>query len=1109
MLQFILGRAGTGKTTRIWQAIRDRAAAGRRSLLLVPEQFASTADLTGYLQLGDRLHSLLKVCSFRTLTGMLEDRFGGGALQDISDAGRMVLMRRTLAQLGDEIVYFHRSRRSARFCADCTEALQQMKYCGVAPDLLETAADTATAGRARRLRELAVIYRAYEEARERTGLEPVDRISRAAARAQNAFWQDIALFVDGFGEFTAPEVALLRHALAAAEQVTVALSCPDADLSAHRFTVFAPAADTARHLRAIAAAVGVAEAEPVVLQRNERALHPQLAAVEQLLGGGPLPATPKASFPASGDLLADPLVTGLHCRAAESLYEEALFAAARCAVLGRSGVPYEQMTVICRDPAVYLPALQYAFGLYGIPLFTGSTVSAETAPMAVFLRAALAVAKNGLTGDGILALLKTGLCGAQEAALSALENYVYTWNPRADDWRAPFAHNPAGMDAGEPGDAELRLLALANGLREQIVPVVERFRAACGKTGRSLSAALYRLLLAVDAERTVSRWIADESEQGLGGFDSARMWETMVGFLDEMADLLGDEKVTPAEYDDLFCTLLRNAEIGQAPHTQNQVQLAAADRVRLDNPDHVLVLGLNEGVFPAPIGDSPLLTNDDRAQLTALGATLSGDYESMVLREEMHLYRALTGARRSLTLSWLSKKNGVPQAVCAPVQRLCDALGLAPHTPSPEELALTPAAAMELLAARWREDSPTTAALRAALAGIPEMAGRLQALEASESGAGLTMHDTTALRELLGQTMSISPSRMESYYECPFGYFLQYVLGVRPRPKAELGIPQSGTLVHWLLENLLRDFPGLDTLDDAALDAEVRQRIAAYAAENLPGQTGRRFAYLLERIGDNAVRLLQHIRDELAQGRFVPRAFEQSIGREGGVPALEFTGSHGQRIRIIGTVDRVDTMEQDGRIWLRVVDYKTGSKSFSLDDVCCGINTQMLLYLFTLTQNGQAFFGSAEPAGVLYLLSDPAPSSSEKKSLFTVDGIVLDDETVLTGMDAAGEGRWLPAGVRITDGRPVGDKLVSLATLGSIAARLEELILQMANGLYDGNISARPLRHGKEHILRCATCDYRVVCRHRDGENEDEVPKGIWKTILQNGREADGKEATE
>ena len=107
---------------------------------------------------------------------------------------------------------------------------------------------------------------------------------------------------------------------------------------------------------------------------------------------------------------------------------------------------------------------------------------------------------------------------------------------------------------------------------------------------------------------------------------------------------------------------------------------------------------------------------------------------------------------------------------------------------------------------------------------------------------------------------------------------------------------------------------------------------------------------------------------------------------------------------------------------------------------------------------------------------------------------MLDDDRVLIGMDAGGEGRWLPTGIKIKDGRPAGDKLVSLAMLGRIAAQLEKLLLQMADGLYDGDIAARPLQHGG--ILRCNSCDYRPVCRHRDGENETEVPKGIWKRVL-------------
>lgn len=1079
MLQLILGRAGTGKTEWVWSEIRARAVAGRRSLLLVPEQFASTADLTGYVQLGDELHGLLKVCSFRTLTQLVEQRCGGGALHTISDAGRLVLVRRVLANLGENIVYFSRPRKSARFCADCAEALAQLKYCGVGPELLDAAAAECGGGRGQRLHELGVILAAYEEARKKTGLEPVDRITRAAERVDDGFFEGLAFFVDGFGEFTAPEMKLLGRMLAAAEQVCVTLCCPDADFEGQRFTVFGPAADTAVYLRRMAARLGAAEAGPLVLTKNRRFRREGLVNAERL-------AAHAAPVSASAE--------GLFCRAADGVYDEALAAAADIAALVRAGVPCGQIVVVCRDPKVYLPALQHSFALYGLPLFTGSTVSAEYAPMAVFLRAALALAKNGLTGDGVLALLKTGLTGADEAALSALENYAYTWRPKADDWRAPFTQNPAGMDAGEPGPEEQALLEQANALRARIVPAVERYRAARGGTGREISAALYRLLLDVGADRVTEKWIEAERGQGLGGFDSARMWETVIGFLDEMAELLGDEPITPAEYDDLLCVLMRAAEIGQAPHTQNEIQLAAADRMRLDNPSHVFVLGLNEGSFPAPVGDSPLLTNDDRARLARLGAPLSGDFESMVLREEMHLYRALTSARDGVHLSWLAKKNGAALVPCSPVQRLCDALHLSPAEPDWAALALTPEAGFELLARHYREENPRTAALRAALAAEPGMAPRLAALERAAQNADFAVADTGVLRAVLGGTMSLSPSRVESYFECPFCYFLRYVLNIQPRPRAELGIPQSGTLIHWLLETLLRDFPALAGLDDDALDAEVRRRIESYVQEKLPGQTGRRFAYLTQRLGDSTVQLLRYIRDEQAQGRFVPCAFEQDIGHAGGVPAIELCGGRGERVRIVGTVDRVDVMTDDaGRRWLRVVDYKTGSKTFSLDDVCCGLNTQMLLYLFTLTRNGEAFFGKTQPAGVLYLLSDPAPSSDAKKSAFSVDGLVLDDDAVLTAMDRGQLGMYLPFKPG-ADGVIKSDKAASLELLGRLSHKLEELVLQMADGLYDGHISARPLKHGG--YLRCKSCDYRPVCRHRDGENEAEVPKDSWRGAL-------------
>ncbi len=88
-------------------------------------------------QLGDRLSAFVTSCSFRTLGERILDRYGGGDLPLMSDAGRAVLVRRALEALDPaEVSAFGGQRRSAAFCAACAQAIQELKTAGVTPDFL-------------------------------------------------------------------------------------------------------------------------------------------------------------------------------------------------------------------------------------------------------------------------------------------------------------------------------------------------------------------------------------------------------------------------------------------------------------------------------------------------------------------------------------------------------------------------------------------------------------------------------------------------------------------------------------------------------------------------------------------------------------------------------------------------------------------------------------------------------------------------------------------------------------------------------------------------------------------------------------------------------------
>ena len=360
------------------------------------------------------------------------------------------------------------------------------------------------------------------------------------------------------------------------------------------------------------------------------------------------------------------------------------------------------------------------------------------------------------------------------------------------------------------------------------------------------------------------------------------------------------------------------------------------------------------------------------------------------------------------------------------------------------------------------------------------------------------MHDLPALEALLGRKLRISPSQLEKYYTCRYGYFLQYVLGLRPRRRAELSADQSGTLMHWVLQMALDPYPGPDNpmaalqpfmeLDDEAMASLAALLVDEYAKRYLPEDTAR-FAYLLSRLKKSMTSLLLYLRDEQRQSSFKPVACELKIGRgEDAVPAQVYHLSDGRTVQLVGTVDRADEwVEEDGTRWVRVVDYKTGTKKLDLKEVYCGLDCQMLLYLFSLTRDKSGRFTGAEPAGVLYLLADPAPETTTREKAahsveYKLDGLVRDEQKLFDAMDADETGRYLPFSYYKGAPSPYQkDKRADIAKLNRIQLHLDDLVTRMGQQLYEGQIAAEPLVAGRSP---CQWCDYGFVCCHETGIGE-------------------------
>ena len=359
-----------------------------------------------------------------------------------------------------------------------------------------------------------------------------------------------------------------------------------------------------------------------------------------------------------------------------------------------------------------------------------------------------------------------------------------------------------------------------------------------------------------------------------------------------------------------------------------------------------------------------------------------------------------------------------------------------------------------------------------------------------------------AVRALYGDRITMSASRLERLRSCHFAYFMEYGLRAKPREPAAFDAPQIGTFLHFLLESVTRDvlaLGGFSAVEEAELHRLVRQYIDQYVEKELHNFQGRnaRFQYLFARLRNTAYAVIDQIAQEMRDSDFVPLAFELSFGDHGQLPAVVISEPDGE-LRVGGKVDRVDGWVKDDRLYLRVVDYKSGRKAFDLASVRMGLDIQMLLYLFTLQKEGKGYFGKdIEPAGVLYLPArdeilaaerniSPEKLQSEREKQLKRSGLLLAEPEVLQAMehDALSQPRFLP--LRVSRDGNVAGSIASAAQLGRLGQYVETLLHQIAREVRDGNIDADPCCHSEDDSY-CQYCDWADACHFQDGRDGDHL----------------------
>lgn len=1083
MLQFILGRAGSGKTEYLRRALSDRSLAGdSRCIMLVPEQYSFETEKAMLRLAGPQRANAIGIYSFTRLAETVFRQAGGVAGRRLSDGGRRILMSSAVAACEDGLRVYKNAARSGHITDLMLTAVNEMKLCGISPaQLTETAAVLGSQGLAEKLRELGRVYAAYDALVGASYLDSRDDLTRLAQALRGTkLFAGCTIAVDSFEGFTVQELRVLGELIRQADSVLVSL-CTDG-LPDDGSGLFALVNRTRRRLTQAAEEQGVKVLPPVVLTKSPRFRNDSLKLLE-------------AQLFCPEEALTDLEPEGVTLYEARDVYQEAEYVAATIRRLAGQGVRYREISVICRQPERYFGVLDVAMKKREAPCFLSQPVRVDGEPVCRFALGAFEAVQAGFGTDGLMEMLKTGVTGFTAEEISDLENYAFLWRLNGQGWQKAFTRHPRGFGQRlEPEDEEqLRRL---NGLRERLILPLERFAAATrDASGAEISQALYRLLLDFGLEESLPEYCR---QLELAGEDDTaarqlRVWDLLMETLDQMHSILGDRKTPRERYYRLLREVMAGEDVSEIPQTVDEVIFGTAEQVRQTSPRVVFLIGVTQGDFPLNPKSSGVFSDAERRELIALELPLGDPLEQKAMEERYLAYSVACMASEALYISWPRSAGGEDKE---PSELVAQVRGIFPTLRPVEDLpeafwANSSEAAFSRMAARWREDSGEAAALREFAAGQEEFAGRLAALERAGGERVQRMEDPAAAQTLYGERLRLSPSQIETYHSCPFQYFCRYGLNARERRPAQVDVLQYGTLMHFLFERVFREPPEERARrTPQELEALVRQLIEDYAAENMGGteSLSGRERYRLDRMARSACMLIAHVEEELAQSRFVPAHMEWRLGKD--MPPLRVETDRGTLVTVGGTIDRVDLYRApDGRGYVRVIDYKTGNKAFRLGDVLYGLNMQMLVYLAALVERGDWI-----PAGILYMPAaeptvsvdrDAPPEEVEKaqRAQMKMSGLLLDDTEIIQAMEAGARGEFIPAKLK-KDGTPDSHSAVlGQESLRQLLEYSKRLIAAMGQELAEGQAAARP---NLTNQAACKYCPYGAVCGKEFGERDVE-----------------------
>lgn len=819
-------------------------------------------------------------------------------------------------------------------------------------------------------------------------------------------------------------------------------------------------------------------------------------------------------FPSGGE--------NIHIFCGTDPYEEAVEAAVRIEKLVRDeGYHYRDIAVVSGDTGTYMNACARAFIRYDIPFFADRTLPVMLNPMIEYIRSVFDVINDNYSAETVFRYLRFCMDDHDRNAVDALENYVLRYGIRGrKQWSEKFIRKPDDMEAEE--------LAELDALREKAVENIGLFMDDLDKTDNTdntytvadISTALYHYIERGGMAAGMKRLSLRFKEEGdpVRAKEYGSIYAQVCGLLDKMVSLLPGERVSLKEYAQLLDAGFEEIRTGVLPASDDHVQIGDIKRSRLRNIKALFLMGVNDGIIPAAVGNGGLISDMDREFLTEDdGIELAPTARMQAYTQRLYLYMLVTRPSKHLYISY-AKLSGdgtslMPSYFVKTVKQMFEGLVTCQPDESIRNRVFSERSGYDLLASSVQdavrtEDDGKKKDYLTLFGMYTESEENRQKLEkvlqwAFSEGTFMRRDEISraVAYALYGKELTCSISRLETYAKCAYSHFLKYGLSLKERELFSFEARDMGLIFHDTLQTysgMLKE-RNLSWLD---VNGESREKLIEEAIERTIGRGDYgavygsfRTKYMINRMRRITKKTVDVLTGQLEKGSFVPHDFEFAFSSSNDCKSLDLSLSEDEKIHLAGRIDRVDVCKKDGRVYVKVIDYKSGNKSFDLAAIYAGLDLQLAVYMNAAQEMISALYGKkAVPAGMFYYhIDDPLydadacrtlPADMIDKKLqgqFKMKGLVNSDEHIfrLIDNDFSSRSQIIPVMVKKDGDFGPGSSVASTKEFEELSDRVNETMIRMGREILHGNIKIEPHIYRDSETNPCEYCAYADICGYR------------------------------